>query len=336
MNRCHGRMGLRAALALTMGLLGNALHAQIHAHPSAPGAHQPTVLLAPGGVPLVNITTPSAAGVSRNIYRQFDVGTPGVILNNSRSGATTRLGGRVAGNPWLASGPARVILNEVRSTHPSHLNGWIEVAGQRAEVIVANPAGIRVNGGGFINASRATLSAGVPVMHAGALEGDRVKGGQVHIEGLGLDLRQTDHARVLARAIEVNAGLWANDLSLQTGPTEPSTPDASTDPTTPRFALDVAAIGGMYAGHIHLIGTEAGLGVNQAGTIDASGADRIELQDAMTASMLDGTVVNGTLTIKLSDVASNALTLVGAGLIVASGRYAFARERARKRASLKA
>ncbi|MCU0941034.1 MAG: filamentous hemagglutinin N-terminal domain-containing protein, partial [Hydrogenophaga sp.] len=66
--------------------------AQIVADPTAPGAQRPTVLTAPNGVQLVNITTPSAAGVSRNTYRQFDVSPSGVILNNSRSDAPTQQG----------------------------------------------------------------------------------------------------------------------------------------------------------------------------------------------------------------------------------------------------
>src|SRR5690554_2076480 len=40
---------------------------RIEADRDAPGQHRPTVLETPDGVPLVNITTPSAAGVSRNV-----------------------------------------------------------------------------------------------------------------------------------------------------------------------------------------------------------------------------------------------------------------------------
>ncbi|HSX92511.1 MAG TPA: ESPR-type extended signal peptide-containing protein, partial [Hydrogenophaga sp.] len=106
----------RVAIALAAVWLPGA-NAQIVADPTAPGNQRPTVLTAPNGVPLVNITTPSAAGVSRNTYRQFDVGTPGAILNNSRTATQTQLGGGVAGNPWLATGPARVIVNEVNSNN---------------------------------------------------------------------------------------------------------------------------------------------------------------------------------------------------------------------------
>ena len=57
-------------------------------------------------------------------------------------------------------GTAKVIVNEVTSGRPTALNGFMEVAGRAASVVVANPDGIRVNGGGFINTSRAVLTTG--------------------------------------------------------------------------------------------------------------------------------------------------------------------------------
>src|SRR5690606_1144312 len=145
----------------------------------APASQRPTVISAPNGTPLVNITTPSASGVSRNVYSRFDVDAQGAILNNSRTNVQTQLGGWVQGNPFLATGTARIILNEVDSANPSYLNGYIEVAGQRAEVVIANPAGIQLDGGGFLNASAVTLTTGKPMFNAGALDHYRVTGGAI-------------------------------------------------------------------------------------------------------------------------------------------------------------
>ena len=210
------RGAVLAGLAAAAWLPGAGL-AQIVADPGAPGAQRPTVLQAANGVPQVNIQTPSAAGVSRNTYSQFDVSNLGAILNNSRVDVPTQLGGWIQANPWLAGGSARVILNEVNSSQPSHLHGYLEVAGQRAEVVVANPSGIDVNGGGFINASAVTLSTGVPVWNGGELDGHRVRDGRITIQGAGLDTRFADYTALLARAVEVNAGLWAQALEVVTG-----------------------------------------------------------------------------------------------------------------------
>jgi filamentous hemagglutinin len=256
------------------------------AYRNAPGNQQPTIFQTANGVPQVNIQTPSAAGVSRNVYSQFDVQSNGAILNNSRTNVQTQQGGWVQGNPWLATGSARVILNEVNSANPSYLNGYVEVAGQRAEVVIANPSGISVNGGGFINTSKATLTTGTPIVNGGSLDGYRVQGGNISINGNGLDLSTADYSAILARAVQVNAGIWANELKVVTGAnqieaaslaanaTPMTTPIAGTG-TAPSFALDVAQIGGMYAGKIHLIGTEQGLGVRSTGTIGSTGGDLV-------------------------------------------------------------
>ncbi|CAN7367595.1 two-partner secretion domain-containing protein [Variovorax paradoxus] len=251
------------------------VQAQIAGAPNVPANLRPTVLVAPNGVPLINIQTPSAAGVSRNVFNQFNVAPNGAILNNSRTNVQTQLGGIVQGNPFLATGPARIILNEVNGGSPSQLRGYIEVGGTRAEVIIANPAGISVDGGGFINASRATLTTGTPQFNAvGGLDSFLVRGGTITIDGAGLDASKTDYAAILARAVQANAGIWASELKVVTGANTVSADHSQATPTTgtgtaPTFALDVAALGGMYAGKITLIGTEAGLGVRNAGTIQA-------------------------------------------------------------------
>ncbi|WGT61495.1 filamentous hemagglutinin N-terminal domain-containing protein [Variovorax paradoxus] len=267
--------------ALAGMLSASPAQAQIVGAPTVPGNLRPTVMVAPNGVPLVNIQTPSAAGVSRNVYQQFNVAPNGAVLNNSRTNVGTQLGGIVQGNPYLATGPARIIVNEVNGGSPSQLRGYIEVAGQRAEVIIANPAGISINGGGFINASRTTVTTGTPQFNAiGGLDSFLVRGGTVTIDGAGLDASKTDYAAILARAVQVNAAIYATDLKVVTGANQISADHSQITPTSgtgtaPTFALDAAALGGMYAGKITLIGTEAGLGVRNAGSIGASNGNLI-------------------------------------------------------------
>lgn len=290
---------LRLAVLLATGAAAilpmSAYPAGITADPTAPAGQQPHVGQTASGVPLVNITTPSAAGVSRNTYSQFDVDRQGAILNNSRTNAQTQLGGWVQGNPNLAAGTARVILNEVSSSNPSLLNGYVEIAGSRAQLVIANPAGISCDGCGFINAQRATLTTGTPILQGGNLLGYRVGGGTISFLGSGLDARDANYTNVIARAVEVNAGLWANQLNVIAGTNQvdidgsgnatnitPIAADAGS--TAPAFSVDVAALGGMYAGKIRLVGTEAGLGVRNAGTIGAEAGDV-----AITA---DGKLVN--------------------------------------------
>jgi len=273
---------LGAGLVLFTGLLAAPLNAQVIADRNAPGNQQPTVLQTASGVTQVNIMPPSAAGVSRNTFSQLDVVDKGVILNNGRTDSNTQISGYVQANPWLATGGARIILNEVNSSNPSQIKGYVEVAGQRAEVIIANPAGIAVSGGGFLNASAVTLTTGTAVMHAGSLDSFKVRGGTVTIDGTGLNTRNADYTSILARAAQVNAGIWAKDLKVVTGPNDISvasaasprvTATATGTDATPAFALDVAALGGMYAGKIFLIGTEAGLGVRNRGVIGATAGD---------------------------------------------------------------
>lgn len=259
---------------------------QIVADKSAPHSQQPTILNTGNGLTQVNIQTPSAGGVSRNTYTQFDVGQEGAVLNNARNNTQTQLGGWVQGNPWLAKGEAKVILNEVNSSNPSQLKGYLEVAGKQAQVVIANPSGLVCDGCGVINADRFTLTTGQAVMNQGYLESFRVREGQVTIEGKGLNGSLTPYTDVYARALKVNAGLYANELNTVLGQNDILVKDqvqpkvtpvsgsnntnSNSNNTAPDFALDVGQLGGMYAGKIYLVGTELGLGARNAGSINTT------------------------------------------------------------------
>src|SRR5450830_325132 len=264
------------------------VNAQVIAYRNAPGNQQPTILQTGNGVPLVNIQTPSAQGVSRNVYSQFDVDSKGVILNNARNNALTQLGGWVQGNPWLAVGTAKVIVNEVNSSNPSYLRGYVEVAGDRAQVIIANPSGLFVGNAGFINSSRATLTTGTANIVGGALDSYRVTGGTVTIDGTGLDARSTDYTDIMARAVQVNANIWSNKLKVSTGVNTISADHSVVTPTTGatgvapgQFSIDVSKLAGMYSGQIVLVGTEHGVGMNNAGAIGAGAGDVIVTVDGL-------------------------------------------------------
>ncbi|MFZ5528805.1 MAG: filamentous hemagglutinin N-terminal domain-containing protein, partial [Pseudomonadota bacterium] len=342
-NGAHGAQDALGLLALTLGLMlawgaiallaTGPAQAQIKADSGAPGNQQPHVTQAANGVPLVNIQTPSAAGVSRNTYKQFDVQQPGVILNNSSSNVQTQLGGWVQGNPWMSAQGARIILNEVTSGSPSQLQGFIEVAGRRAQVVVTNPAGITCNGCGFINAHRSTLTTGTPIMNNGNLEGYRVTGGTIQIEGAGLQGQDADYTDLIARAVKVNAGLWAQNLTVTTGINQVSADVTSVTPldagqatgNTPAFALDTSQLGGMYAGKIVLVGTEAGLGMRNAGVIGANAGTLVLSHDgtlsntgtlqASTALALDARTLDNQGEISAQSTSVNAGTLTNTGLI---------------------
>lgn len=252
--------------------------ANVIADPNAAGNQRPTIMNSANGTTQVNIQTPTQGGVSVNHYQQFDVNQNGVILNNSRQNTNTQLGGYIQGNPWLAGGEAKVIVNQVNSSNPSHLNGYVEVGGRKADVIIANQAGINVDGGGFINAGGVTLSTANPNIQNGQVTGYNVRDGQINITGNGLDTSKTDYTQILSRAASINAGIWANKLTVVAGQNDIAgsaqvgtvQATSTSTGTAPKIAIDTSHLGGMYAGKINLVSTEKGVGINNAGQVFAS------------------------------------------------------------------
>ncbi|CUJ39469.1 Filamentous hemagglutinin [Achromobacter xylosoxidans] len=239
---------------------------------SVPG--QKPVVGVTNGVPVVNIAPPSAGGVSNNRYTQFNVGPSGVVLNNSGAASQTQVAGQVAGNPMLGNQRAATILNQVTAPNPSRLMGMLEVAGNRANVIVANPAGITCNGCGFLNANRATLTTGKPVIGPDGTLGFDIASGRLAIEGAGLYGTNLSQLDLLARTLELNAQVWADRLNVVAGSARVGYDGIDVSALagaggTTGVSIDVAALGGMYANSIRLIGTEAGVGVNVGGNLVA-------------------------------------------------------------------
>jgi len=234
------------------------------------------------GVQIINIATPNGSGLSHNQFHEYNVSAQGVILNNGANQASsTQLGGYIIDNPHLKnSGSAQAILNEVIGGSPSQLRGYTEVAGQSARVIVANPYGISCNGCGFINTPRVTLTTGKPVLDgAGRVDRYQVDQGSVSIDGAGLNANNIDRFEIITRSAKINAEIQAQNLTIVAGrndvnaQTLAATARADDGSAKPQLAIDSSALGGMYAGAIKLVGTEAGVGVKLDGKLIASGGD---------------------------------------------------------------
>jgi len=282
---------------------------------------------AANGVPVVNISTPNQSGISHNKYNDYNVGKEGLILNNATGKLNqTQLGGLIQNNPNLKAGlEAKGIINEVTGSNRSQLQGYTEVAGKAANVIVANPYGITCNGCGFINTPNATLTTGKPVLDAnGKLQSLDVTKGAVTIEGAGLDASQSDAVSIISRATEINAGLYAKDLKVIAGANrvaaDGSVSTLKGEGTAPKVAVDTGALGGMYASRIRLVSSEKGLGVN-LGNLNARQGD-ISL-DASGKLVVNNSLSSGAFTAK-----GQSLTLTGdhkaGGDIVASAQEALA------------
>ncbi|WP_330210030.1 two-partner secretion domain-containing protein [Pseudomonas sp. AM4(2022)] len=278
---------------------------------SAPGT---TVGAAGNGVPVVNIATPNGAGLSHNQFKDYNVGPNGVILNNGNGAmVNTQLGGIIVGNPNLKGGAANVILNEVNGGSPSQLRGYTEVAGQSAKVIVANPYGVTCSGCGFINTPNVTLTTGKPVLDAsGQLQRYEVDGGAVTIDGEGLNASNVERFDIITRSAKINAQINARELNVIAGRNDvdaqslKTTARADDGSAKPELAIDSSALGGMYAGAIKLVGTEAGVGVKLDGTLAASGGDiqldangRLSMAQAAATGNVKVTAQNVDLTDKV-------------------------------------
>lgn len=235
---------------------------------------------------IINIVKPDSNGLSHNKFTDFNVAGNGIVFNNHTGSAQykSQLAGALNANANLQGNAAKLILTEVTGTGKTNLNGMLEIAGTKADLVIANPNGIVGKGFGFINVGRATLTTGVPDWGAdGKLNGFSVAKGTIDIQNAGLTEDQRtdyrpDKLDIMARAIKINDELWANEaINVVAGSNEVKynadgsleVQKTSATAEKPQVALDVAALGGMYAGRIMLVGTEKGLGMNIGGNLKA-------------------------------------------------------------------
>ncbi|MGP3657608.1 hemagglutinin repeat-containing protein [Burkholderia gladioli] len=306
--------GMRAAALLATSAVAGALSTAVQAQIVGAGPSAPVVIQTPNGLPQVNINKPGGSGVSVNTYNQFDVQKAGAILNNSATMVQTQLGGWINGNPNFGpNDAARIIVNQVNSPNPSQIRGALEIAGARAELVLANPSGIYLDGAGFINTSRATLTTGLPFYGPdGSLAGYNVNRGLVTVAGAGLNASNLDQVDIISRAVQANAAIYAKNLNVIAGANQinhdtlAAMPIAGDGPA-PAVAIDVAQLGGMYANRVFLVGNSAGVGVANAGTIAAQTGD-LTLQSNGRLVLTGKTTASGNLALSAANGIQNSGT----------------------------
>ena len=252
-----------------------------------PGAsNRPDILKAPNETLIINITNPDSKGVSINEYSRFNTPTTGTILNNSNKNIDTKIAGQIDAN-YRLNKEASLIINKVNSAEKSSLKGNLEVAGSRADVVIANPNGISVDGLNMINSRSLTLTTG-NINKLSPKEIELISNNSIDIVGDGLNDKSSDYTNVISNAINLNSNIHANELNIIGEKAVASSKDRLYNDIKAKnqensFSLDSSALGGMYANKIKLVGTSNGVGVNNNGLVIAN--NNIEIN-------LDGDIVN--------------------------------------------
>ena len=227
------------------------------------------------GVDQLDIATPNKNGTSYNSLKELQVSEQGLILNNNKDiVVNTKTAGYVARNRNLDnSAAANLIITEVTGKNRTNINGTVEVAGKRADLVMANRNGIYVNGGNFLNTDRVTLTTGSLQMKNGDLVGIDVSQGQIGIGGKGLDALGLTELELLGKTIDI-AGIIKTSKETRLlvsagGQTyEYKTKEVkSKGETYEGIAIDGKAVGSMYAGKIDIISNDKGAGVNTKGDL---------------------------------------------------------------------
>ena len=239
------------------------------------------------GIEQLDIATPNAKGLSYNSLLELQVSEQGLILNNNPHVVVdTQIAGLVARNRNLdKSGSANLIVTEITGKNRTNINGYVEVAGDRADIVMANRNGITVNGGGFLNTDRVTLTSGKVNIADGELKSIDVEKGNVRIGEKGIDALSLSDLELVAKTVDIDGivkGSKDTKVKISAGGQtyEYKTKEVTSKGKTYRgIAVDGKSAGSMYAGKIDIISNDRGAGVNTKGdlvsiddvTITASG-----------------------------------------------------------------
>lgn len=258
----------------------------------------------------VTIAPADVNAVSYNSYTNFSVPVAGVDLDNTTAGAGT-------------------IINEVTSTNPTMIQGAVTVIGPESHVIIANPNGIIVDGGRFVNTGQAALTTGVMSVDGAGLPVSTVSMGQITTNGGGLSGAMAG-LELIAKSIRVNGGIGfdttsapgainiiAGDSTISfdalraAGGILPwAMPVSTGSATTDAVIVDITQSGSIDAGRISVTVTDMGAGVRIAGDqLAGSGGFRLTADGQLVIDNASVTAV-GSVNINAGSVVLAESTLL--------------------------
>ncbi|MCP8636200.1 hemagglutinin repeat-containing protein [Pseudomonas mosselii] len=258
------------------------------------------------GVPVIDIVAPNAGGLSHNQFLDYNVGKQGLVLNNALQAGQSQLAGQLGANPQFQGQAASTILNEVVSQNASRIEGAQEIFGQKADYLLANPNGITLNGGSFINTTRAGFLVGNVDIQDGQLKHldsreasatlQVLGGGQSNARGaLDLIAPRIDSKGPLLAQGQLNLTVGRNRIDAGNREVLEHLPAASA-------SIDAKLLGAMQGGRIRIVSTAEGAGVqvgdaslladrdliiHSAGDLHVQGSDRRQASLTSNTGKLD-------------------------------------------------
>ena len=229
-----------------------------------------TTSVSPTGQITVDIAPANSDLISHNTYQRFSVPTTGVNLNNQIVQAET-------------------IVNEVTSTVLSDIQGTLTILGPSAHVILANPNGITVNGGQFINTGNVALTTGSMSYDSSGLPVSTVNSGVISIGAAGLSSTMNE-LDLIAKSIRLggavsHTGMDTNShvnliggssvVDFDTGRTIGgilpwALPTAGSGSSSDSIVVEITDNGFIRSGRISITVTDEGAGVRLAGNSRAT------------------------------------------------------------------
>ena len=292
------------------------------------GGTATNITIGSSGLVTVDIAPADSAAISHNTYSSFSVPTAGVNLNNSTANAST-------------------ILNEVTSANVTTINGPLTVIGQSADVVVANPNGITVNGGRFLNTGNVALTTGQLGRNADNLVTSTVSSGQILIGPGGLSgtmqelallsktlrvegalsydtIAASSHANIITGDGKVTFDRFRNGFGQDGSGLLPwALNTESGAASTDAVIVDISSAGSISAGRVSVTVTDQGAGVRFAGDQLAStggfrltSSGHLELVESNLASQGSINISAGSIELTSSDDAQAEILSENSGVTI--------------------